>query len=141
MSYLSSLLPFPTPSFDAAEFWHYCSKRQLMFQTCGECAVSRHPPVPVCPNCNSKSTTWTEAPHVGKIFSYTVVYNASHEAIKDNLPYNIVLVEFEGLEDLRLVSNVVDAKPADLAIGRHVEVIWEEGPGGQLLPRFKLNRE
>ena len=141
MSYLSSLLPFPTPSFDAAEFWHHCSKRQLMFQTCGECAVFRHPPVPVCPNCNSKSTTWTEAPHVGKIFSYTVVYNASHEAIKDNLPYNIVLVEFEGLEDLRLVSNVVDAKPADLAIGRNVEVIWEEGPGGQLLPRFKLNRE
>jgi len=59
----------------------------------------------------------------------------------NSLPYNVVLVEFDGLDDLRLVSNVVDAAPNELAIGREVVVTWEEGPQKQLLARFKLRKE
>ena len=44
------------------------------------------------------------------------------------------------MDDLRLVSNVVDAKPDELAIGREVVVVWEMGPNKQLLPRFKLRK-
>ncbi len=69
------------------------------------------------------------------------MYNASHEAVVNSLPYNVVLVEFDGLDDLRLVSNVVDAAPNELAIGREVVVTWEEGPKKQLLARFKLRKE
>ena len=141
LPYLSATLPFPTPSLDAVEFWRYCSERRLKFQACAECRVARHPPTPLCPHCHSKLMTWVEAPSVGKIFSYTIVHNASHESIGAYLPYNVVLVEFDGLDNLRIVSNVIDAEPHELAIGQEVVLAWEEGPQGQPLPRFRLRRE
>ena len=88
----------------------------------------------------SKLISWIDAPSFGRIFSYTVVFSASHDAVINDLPYNVVLVEFDGMDDLRLVSNVVDAKPDELAIGREVVVVWEMGPNYQLLPRFKLRK-
>jgi len=140
LPYLPATLPFPTPSLDLVEFWRHCAGRRLKFQACAECSVARHPPTPLCPHCHSKLITWIEAPSIGRIFSYTIVYNASHETVGPYLPYNVVLVEFEGMDNLRLVSNVIDAAPHELAIGREVVLAWEEGPEGQLLPRFKLHQ-
>ena len=140
MPYLPTSLPFPSPSRDTSEFWQYCAERCLKFQACGECGIPRHPPTPMCPHCRSQFISWIDAPSFGRIFSYTVVFSASHDAVINDLPYNVVLVEFDGMDDLRLVSNVVDAKPDELAIGREVVVVWEMGPNGQLLPRFKLRK-
>ena len=140
LPYLPANLPFPSPSLDAFEFWRHCAERRLKFQTCAECGVARHPPTPLCPHCHSKLITWVEAPSIGRIFSYTIVHNASHETIGASLPYNVVLVEFDGLDSLRIVSNVIDAEPHELVIGQEVVLAWEEGPQGQLLPRFRLRR-
>ena len=138
MPYLPANLPFPTPSLDVDEFWRHCAERRLKFQICAECGVARHPPTPLCPHCHSKLIAWVEAPSVGRIFSYTIVHNASHENIGAYLPYNVVLVEFDGLDNLRIVSNVIDAEPHELVIGQEVVLAWEEGSQGQLLPRFRL---
>jgi len=141
MTYLPKNLPFPNPSLDAEEFWRHCNQHRLMFQRCSFCAIMRHPPTPYCGNCHSNNFEWIQAPSSGSIFSYTIVYKASHKGIINSVPYNIVLVEFPKFSDVRLVSNVIDVEPNALAIGREVFLVWETGPAEQQIPRFKIKRE
>ena len=138
MAYFPSTFPAVAPTLDDRRFWELCAARRLCFQRCGDCDSLRHPPTPLCPRCQSLNCGWSDAPSVGRIFSYTVVRHPSHAAAKPVVPYNVVLVEFDGCDGVRLVSNVVDAAPEELAVGRRVEIAWDEGTGGQLLPRFRL---
>lgn len=54
----------------------------------------------------------------------------------DRLPYNVV-VEFPALPGVRLVSNVLDVTPADLAIGDALALVWDEVKAAGPLPRFR----
>jgi uncharacterized OB-fold protein len=138
MAYFPSTFPAVAPTLDDRRFWELCAARRLCFQRCGDCGTLRHPPTPLCPRCQSLASDWAEAPSVGTIFSYTVVRHPSHDAARPAVPYNVVLVEFEGCVGVRLVSNVIDAAPEQLFVGAGVELAWDEGTGGQLLPRFRL---
>jgi len=138
MAYLPLDFPGVVPNLDDREFWDRCNARQLCFQQCADCGRFRHPPTPLCPACQSLRTNWPEAPELGRIFSYTTIHHPAHPLSADVVPYNIVLVEFPACDGVRLVSNVIDAGPGDLAAGRAVTLAWDEGPGGQWLPRFRL---
>ena len=87
-----------TPTLDDRRFWELCAERRLCFQRCADCKTLRHPPAPMCSRCQSTRSEWTDAPRVGTLFSYTVVHHPSHAAASSAVPYNIVLVEFEGLD-------------------------------------------
>ena len=137
MPYLPESMPFPVPPLDARRFWDYCAERRLMFQACADCGQLRHPPTPVCPACRSGAETWIDAPAVGEVYSYTVVHHSSHESVAGALPYNVVLITFPGMAGVRLVSNLVDVAPGELAIGIAVELAWEPAGDGLWLPRFK----
>lgn len=137
MPYLPVELPMPDPAPEARVFWAHCSEKQLMFQACGDCGQAVHPPVPLCPACQSANRVWVEAPDDARVFSYTIIHHAAHEAVSGAVPYNVVLVEFPQLDGVRLVSNLIDAAPEEIAIGMALSLIWEEGPGGQWLPRFR----
>lgn len=134
MAYLPASFPAVTATLDDREFWDRCNAKRLSFQQCGDCGRFRHPPTPLCPDCQSSRTNWVDAPALGRIFSYTVVHHPAHPAAAAVVPYNIVLVEFPECGGVRLVSNVIDAGPGDLGAGRAVALAWEEGPGGQWLP-------
>jgi uncharacterized OB-fold protein len=60
-----------------------------------------------------------------------------HEAVEDAVPYNVVLVEFRDCDDVRLITNVVDAAPEDLAIGLEVHLTWDAPGAAVSLPRFR----
>lgn len=143
MGYLPDTFPAVTPTLDDREFWERCNARRLSFQRCADCGRFRHPPAPVCPACQSSRIEWVDAPMHGRIFSYTTVHHPAHPAATEVVPYNVVLVEFLECGGVRLVSNVIDAREgADvnggLAVGRAVSLAWEEGPGKQVFPRFRL---
>lgn len=138
MSYLPPSFPAVTPTLDDREFWERCNARRLCFQQCGDCGRFRHPPTPLCPACQSSAMNWIDAPAHARIFSYTFVHHPAHPAAAAVIPYNVVLVEFAECGGVRLVSNVVDAAPGDLAAGRVVALVWDEGAGNQLVPRFRL---
>jgi uncharacterized OB-fold protein len=90
----------------------------------------------VCPRCQSTDRQWSEAPALGRVFSFTWAYTAAHPGISDAaLPYNIAVIEFPDLPGVRLISNVVDATPDELAIDDEVRLIWEQ-VSDQWLPRF-----
>lgn len=138
MAYFPSTFPAVAPTLDDHRFWELCAAQRLCFQRCTHCKTLRHPPAPMCPRCQSLRSEWLDAPSVATVYSYTVVHHPSHPAASAAVPYNIVLVEFEGFEGIRLVSNVVDAPGAALAVGARVALAWDAGTDGQWLPRFRL---
>jgi len=138
MTYLPLELPWPDPPLEARPYWDACDRMELVFQACAACGAPRHPPGPLCPHCRSAEENWIPAPEQGRIYTWTWVHHPSHEAVRESLPYNIVLVTFAGIAGVRLVSNVIDAGAHDLAVGRRVRLVWQARPGGGYLPRFRL---
>lgn len=138
MTYLSAPLSKSIPP-ENLPFWENCNARLLTFQKCTACGHSVHPPLPVCPNCQSSERMWTVAPAEARVFSFTWAHTAAHGSVKDALPYNIVVVEFPPLPEVRLVSNVINVRPGELAIGDTLQLVWEECDG-QWLPRFEKHQ-
>ena len=137
MSYLPPELPAPAPDEDDAQFWGYCNERRLMFQQCPRCGTLVHPPLPVCPGCQSLECAWVEAPAQASLFSFTWVHTAAHESVRAYLPYNVAVVEFPEMPGVRLISNVIDAERGALRVGDSLTLAWERGWEGQMLPRFR----
>ncbi len=137
MPYLPTSVPGPKIDDVNAPFWEHCRAQRLTFQQCAGCSHLIHPPLPVCPRCQSVERQWREAPYTALVFSFVWVHTAAHDSVVAALPYNVVLVEFPALAGVRLVSNVVNVSPGQLAIGDRLTLLWEEGDGGQWLPRFR----
>jgi uncharacterized OB-fold protein len=57
------------------------------------------------------------------VFSYTITHQALDPAYADELPYAVLVVELE--EGPRVVGNLRELAPADLALDLPVEVVFE----------------
>jgi uncharacterized OB-fold protein len=134
--YLPPELSVLFPDHISAEFWERCGNHELSFQRCTECGAFRHPPGPVCWSCRSTAYEYTPVSGDGTIYSFTIVTHALSPDLAPYVPYNVALVEFADAPGVRLVSNVVDAAPDELAIGAPVRVHWDETSDGATLPRF-----
>ena len=131
---LSSVL---FPDRVAEEFWERCTRHELAFQRCTQCGTFRNPPVPVCYHCHSTEWEWSPVSGDGTVFSFTIVAHPVHPDLASYVPFNVCLVEFADAPGVRLVSNVVDAQPEELAVGLPVRVHWEDHANGTTLPRFE----
>ena len=140
MRRLGASMPAVEPEIDDAEFWEAAAQQRLVIQRCAECGILRHPPRPVCADCGSIDHVWVEAPSEGTIFSFTVTHVAAPGVDQAVVPFNVALVGFPDLQDIRLITNIVGAAPEELAIGAPVSLIWDAGPSGCSLPRFELKR-
>ena len=76
---------------------------------------------------------------MGSVYSFTVVRHATHPAVAERLPYIVALVEFAGLPQVRLVSNVTDACVEAVRIGMPVQLWWDrlDGQPELYVPRFR----
>lgn len=137
MSYLPEATPMGFPGPDEAPFWAACEAGELRVQRCTACGRHRHPPGPTCPACRSEAHDWHRVPGTGAVFTYTIVHQAAHPALRASLPYNVAVVLLDDTDDVRLVSNVVDVAPEDMAIGLRVAVVWEAAGEGRTIPRFR----
>jgi len=114
---------------DEAFFWEGVDRGQLLAQKCGDCGGLRHPPVPMCPACQSLSWTAQALSGRGRVHGWIV---SKHPSRPDESPRTVVLVDLE--EGIRLVSNLEGA--AHIEIGAPVEVVFRE-IGGATLPQFR----
>ena len=137
MGYLPDGMPLPQFGPDDKPYWDYCRQRELRFQTCADCGKFRHPPAPACASCGSFTTKWTQVSGRGTVYSYTVARHPVYRALKQTPPYNIAVIMMEGADDVRIVSNVIDAQPDEIQIGLPVELLWESTSDGGFLPRFR----
>jgi len=105
------------PSTDGlnGEFYARASDTgRLHFQRCSDCGAWRHPPRFRCAACGSGAWSWAPSTGRGRVFSWTVTHRPLDPAFAGELPYAVLVVEME--EGVRVVGNLLDLAPADLAL-------------------------
>ena len=130
-----SVPPLPQLTGLAKEFYGFCKTRELRFQRCSDCSTWRHVPRERCGECGSASFRWERSSGRGRVFTWVVANRSMHPAFTSDPPIAPVVVETD--EGVRLVSEVVDCPPADLAIGMRVEVVYDDVTDQVTLPRFR----
>jgi uncharacterized OB-fold protein len=140
MSFFGAAQLLPRPNADDAPFWAHCAEHRLAFQQCLDCGQVTHPPIGACPRCQSLRRDWVDAPADARVYSFTWVHTAGHESVAGALPYNVAVVEFPALGQVRLVTNVLDVRPGELAIGDAVTLAWDDAGDGMRLPRFRKSK-
>ncbi len=131
----SPQMPLPAADPDTQAFWQGCRRHQLLIQRCKRCGKLQFPPQLMCPACQSFEKEHVPAKGRGIVFSYTVAHHPVHPAVRDRVPYNIVLVELE--EGVRVVSNLVDCPLDAIRIGMPVELVWEDIADGVSVYKFR----
>lgn len=127
-------VPHPRPSIthDNAFFWEGLKRRKLLIQSFSGRLV--HPPMPACPETGSFEWTAVEASGRGTIHSFVVMHQPRLPGFDYPLP--VVLVELE--EGVRIVANMIDVRPEDIAIGKAVTADFVEVEPDYVLPAFRL---
>ncbi len=127
--------PLPVPDGDTKPYWDAAKEHRLVIQRCQDCHEAIFYPRAVCPHCMSDRINWIDASGKGTIYSYVVVHRAP-AAFADLTPYVVALIDLA--EGVRLMSNVVEASPADVRIGAAVEVVFDDVTPEISLPKFRL---
>ena len=127
----------PQPMADNASlpWWQAAAEHRLLVQRCGDCAQQRLPAAPICPSCRSDTADWQEVSGRGELYTYTIVHRAI--AADQQLPFVIAVIDLEGADGVRIISNLVETAPEDLQIGMAVEDVWEDMGPDLAIPRFR----
>ena len=115
-------------------YWDGARRHELLLQRCSACGKVWHPPLPLCPECHSSAVEWMAASGRGRVYTYTVVYHATHAAMADKVPYISALIELE--EGPRVLTNLRNCTEDDVQIGMPVIVLFEELTDEITLPQF-----
>ena len=117
-------------------YWEAARQHRLILQRCGACGTLRHPPGPVCPECQSPEITWTEASGQGRIWSWIRFHQNYFPGFADEIPYNVVLIELA--EGPFLISNLIDLPEGrDPECGQAVTVVFDDITPEFSLPKFR----
>ena len=125
------------PDARTREFWDACGRRELQFQQCSGCGAFRFPPLGGCRECGSADAKWVKVSGRGRVFSYTVVHHPALPTIVEDVPYAVVVVEFDDAPGARVISNVLDTPHEEVHVGMELELAWDEPSPGVILPRFR----
>jgi uncharacterized protein len=126
----------PIVTDDSAVFWDAAAQHRLVAQRCSRCGVLRHPPRPMCPHCHALEYGAAELSGRGTLYSYAVLHHPQHPAFE--YPVLAALVDLE--EGVRLVSNLAEVQPADIAIGMRLEVMFVPTADDRAVPAFRPAR-
>ncbi len=99
-------------------FFAGLTKRKLLGSRCTACGYSYATPRGHCRECGTK-TEWFELPLRGRVHTFTTCY-FSGEAFMKEVPYTLILVEFDGVDTLFL-SRLAGTEPDEVTIGMEVK--------------------
>jgi uncharacterized OB-fold protein len=124
----------PAVTEETAPFWEAAAEGRLVVERCTQCGADSFPPRGICRACRCREMTWTEVTGPGTVYSFTV----NHQQWLPDLevPYAVVLVEFDDHPGVRVAGRLRGCEPDDVAIGMQVGVGFEPGPGGFAIPSF-----
>ena len=66
-------LPMPVPEPENQPFWDALATGELWVQSCADCGTMRHPPRPMCADCQSMAVDWVALSGAGHVYSYIVL--------------------------------------------------------------------
>ena len=123
--------PLPVPSRLTQPFWDAAARHELSVQRCRACATHLFYPRYLCTACGSDDLEWVTVSGRGTVFTYTIARRPTHPGFDDLVPYVIAVVELD--EGPKLTTNIVDADPAELAIGMRVVATFDDVDGVTLV--------
>lgn len=123
----------PSISPDTAFFWDGLKEHRLLIQRCASCGLLRHPPRPMCPNCNALDWEVVDSSGRGTVHSFVMPQHPKFPFM--DYPYIVALVDLE--EGVRIISNLIDIDPSDAWIDMPVEVCFSEFDDGFVLHQFR----
>ena len=117
---------FPQPDITdtSRPFWDALKGGDLVFQEC----ENHHRWLPArdfCPTCLSSTFKFVKATGHAKLLSWVIYNTAMNDAFKDQVPYNVALVELE--EGPKMMTNIL-ASNDELKAGMdlQLEVVDQE---------------
>lgn len=122
-----------------AFYWDAAAAGRLDIVRCRACGTWIHYPQPRCPSCLGTDVAPTPTSGRGRVISYTVTHFAPTPELADSLPIVLVMVELDDAPGVHIVTNLVDAEPAEVRIGLPVEVTFERR-GDDTIPQFRPRR-
>ena len=132
MSVLPDGLPKPVPMADGldAPFWQGLAEERLLIQRCRACSSWQWGPEWICHRCHSDDVGYEAVEPRGVIYSYERVWHPVHPALRDGVPYVVVLVEIDHA-GVRLVGNLIGRPEDDVQIGAPVRGVFEHHGSGE----------
>ncbi len=128
--------PVPRPAMNpevSAPFWAGTKKHEVWLQYCKRHGGFFFYPREACPTCwgHGDEIIWSRASGMGRIHSYTTVYQHANRTFSGDAPMAQVLIELD--EGVRMVGNMVDVtsedyreNPALLKVNQRVEAVFED---------------
>lgn len=110
-------------------FWDAAAAGRFVLPKCRDCHKAHWYPRGICPHCLSTALDWQECPGEGEIHSFSV-NRMGKEA------YVLAYVALS--EGPIMLSNVVEADPATLSIGKKVKMIFKPAAGQVPVPLFAV---
>ena len=126
----------PVENYDSKHYWQGLRDGKLLIQQCDSCATHRHPPQPMCENCQSLEWSAVESSGTGTIYSYTAIHYP--EIPPFDYPNAIVLVDMD--EGVRLASQLEGCDVQDIKIGSRVKTNIKQVQEGLCLPIFEVTK-
>jgi uncharacterized OB-fold protein len=102
---------------------HWRLKQQryaLVGEVCPHCEKKIFPPRDVCPYCGGEAKTQFAFSGKGKVYSYTVMYDAP-AGYEENLPYTVAIVALD--EGPKVTAQLTDLGEQPVEIGMPVEMV------------------
>jgi uncharacterized protein len=115
-------------------FWDAAARETLTAPRCTSCGTFRLPPTRFCPRCHHQEMEFVELPGTGTVFSFIVVRHPLNPDMTAYVPYMPAVIDPDGADGARFVSNVVDCEPEDVTIGMKVRVVWNHVSDTLTLP-------
>ena len=129
-------IPLPRPTALSRPHWDGCREGVLRVQRCAACGSYEFIPQAVCTRCQAGKLEWVESSGRGSVYSHTTVYRPPRPEF--DAPYVVAIVELE--EGWHMLTNLVDCRPEEVAIGLPVEVDFRAVSDEISLPCFRPRR-
>jgi uncharacterized OB-fold protein len=119
---------------DNGWWWNACDEGKVLIQRCKSCQTLRHPPRPMCGECQSVEWDSIESKLDGEIYSFTTMHYPKIPGYQ--YPNTVGVIALD--EGTRLVANIVDIDYEQVKIGQRVKGSVEQVDEKTMLPVFRV---
>ena len=113
-------------------WWNACDEGKVLIQRCKNCQTLRHPPRPMCGECQSLEWDSIESTLDGEVFSFVEM----HHPKVPGYQYPLIVGVINLAEGTRIVANIVGIDSNDVHIGLKLKGKVEQVDDKTMLPQF-----